>query len=126
MLALAGCTLGPNYQRPAEVFPKAFQYEAKDAAETADTLWWQQFRDPVLEQLIDEALKHNTNVQIAAANVAQAAAFLTQTRSQFFPALGYGAGAQRDAHIFAAATLLFVSEGCAHRHRRQWRGCCSR
>ncbi len=50
----------------------------------------------MLEQLIDEALKHNTNVQIAAANVEQAAAFLTQTRSQLFPTIGYGAGAQRE------------------------------
>lgn len=95
VLALAGCTMGPNYQRPAVVTPKAFQYEAKDAAETADTLWWQQFHDPVLDQLIDEALKHNSNVQIAATNVEQAAAILTQARSQLFPAVGYGAGAQR-------------------------------
>ncbi|MGJ7511825.1 efflux transporter outer membrane subunit [Variovorax sp. GT1P44] len=95
MVVLAGCTFGPNYQRPDVVTPKAFQYEAKDAAETADTLWWQQFHDPVLDQLIDEALKHNSNVQIAAANVEQAAAILTQSRSQFFPAVGYGAGAQR-------------------------------
>jgi multidrug efflux system outer membrane protein len=35
-------------------------------------------------------------VQIAAANVEQAAAVLTQTRSQLFPAVGYGAGAQRE------------------------------
>lgn len=95
MLALAGCTIGPNYQRPEVVAPKVFQYEAKDAAETADTLWWQQFHDPVLDQLIDEALKHNSNVQIAAANVEQAASILTQARSQLFPAIGYGGGAQR-------------------------------
>lgn len=93
---LAGCTLGPDYQRPDIKSPAAFQYEPKDAAQTADTLWWQQFQDPVLDQLIAEALAHNTNVQIAAANVEQAAAVLTQTRSQLFPQLGYGAGAQRE------------------------------
>ena len=93
---LAGCTLGPNYQRPDIRSPAAFQYEPKDAAQTADTLWWQQFQDPVLDQLITEALAHNTNIQIAAANVEQAAALLTQTRSQLFPQLGYGAGAQRE------------------------------
>jgi multidrug efflux system outer membrane protein len=96
MLALAGCTLGPDYQRPEITAPAAFQYEPKDAAATADTLWWKQFQDPVMEQLIDEALQHNTNIQIAAANVEQAAAFLTQTRSQLFPTVGYGAGAQRE------------------------------
>jgi outer membrane protein, multidrug efflux system len=94
--ALAGCTLGPDYKRPEIQSPAAFQYEPKDAAATADTPWWRQFQDPVLEQLIDEALQHNTNIQIAAANVEQAAAFLTQTRSQLFPTLGYGAGAQRE------------------------------
>ena len=94
--ALAGCTLGPDYKRPDIKSPAAFQYEPKDAAQTADTLWWQQFQDPVLDQLIAEALAHNTNVQIAAANVEQAAAVLTQTRSQLFPAIGYGAGAQRE------------------------------
>ena len=93
---LAGCTLGPNYQRPQIPSPAAFQYEPKDAAATADTLWWKQFQDPVLDQLIAEALLHNTNIQIAAANVEQAAAVLTQTRSQLFPQLGYGAGAQRE------------------------------
>ena len=93
---LAGCTLGPDYQRPDIKSPAAFQYEPKDAAATADTLWWQQFQDPVLDQLIAEALAHNTNVQIAAANVEQAAAVLTQTRSQLFPQVGYGAGAQRE------------------------------
>jgi len=92
---LAACTMGPNYQRPAVTAPKAFQYEPQDAARTVDTLWWQQFQDPVLDQLIDEALRHNSNVQIAAANVEQAAAVLTQARSQLFPAVGYGAGAQR-------------------------------
>jgi outer membrane protein, multidrug efflux system len=96
VLALAGCTLGPDYQRPQVAAPASFQYEPKDAAATADTLWWQQFQDAVLDQLIAEALVHNTNIQIAAANVEQAAAFLTQTRSQLFPTVGYGAGAQRE------------------------------
>jgi multidrug efflux system outer membrane protein len=94
--ALGGCTLGPDYRRPPIDAPARFQYEPQDAAATADTPWWKQFRDPALEQLIDEALQHNTNVQIAAANVEQAAALLTQTRSQFFPTVGYGAGAQRE------------------------------
>ena len=106
MLALAGCTLGPDYKRPEITAPATFQYEPKDAAATADTPWWQQFQDPVLEQLIDEALQHNTNVQIAAANVEQAAALLTTTRSQLFPILGYGAGAQRERAVEPAFASL--------------------
>ena len=93
------CTLGPDYKRPAIEAPDAFQYEPADAAATADTPWWQQFQDPVLDQLINESLAHNSNIAIAAANVEQAAAFLTQTRSQLFPLVGYGAGGQRERSI---------------------------
>ena len=37
LVTLAGCTLGPDYRRPVVEAPKAFQYEPKDAAATADT-----------------------------------------------------------------------------------------
>ena len=115
--ALAGCTLGPDYKRPQVAAPAAFQYEPKDAAATADTLWWQQFQDPVLDQLIAEALQHNTNIQIAAANVEQAAAVLTQTRSQLFPQIGYGAGAQRERTVepaFAAQIPNYPNPASAY------------
>jgi len=115
--ALAGCTLGPDYKRPQVAAPGAFQYEPKDAAATADTLWWQQFQDPVLDQLIAEALKHNTNIQIAAANVEQAAAVLTQTRSQLFPQVGYGIGAQRERTVepaFAAQIPNYPNPASAY------------
>jgi multidrug efflux system outer membrane protein len=99
LLALSACTLGPDYKRPLVNAPKAFQYETLAAVASTDTLWWQQFGDPVLDQLVAEALAHNTNIQIAAANVEQAAAVLTQTRSQLFPAVGYGVNAQRQRSV---------------------------
>jgi multidrug efflux system outer membrane protein len=95
-VALAGCVVGPDYKRPAVAAPKAFQYTTLDAVDSSDTLWWQQFGDPVLDRLIDEALAHNSNIAIAAANVQRAAAVLTQTRSQFFPQVGYGLGGGRE------------------------------
>lgn len=95
-VALAGCVVGPDYKRPAVAAPKAFQYTTLHAVDSSDTLWWQQFGDPVLDRLIDEALAHNSNIAIAAANVQQAAAVLTQTRSQFFPQVGYGVGGGRE------------------------------
>ncbi len=89
---VAGCTLGPDYKRPGIQAPDSFQYSTKDAVDSADTLWWQQFDDPVLDGLVREALAHNSNIAIATANVEQAAALLPQVRSQFFPQVGYGAG----------------------------------
>ncbi|HEY4136839.1 MAG TPA: efflux transporter outer membrane subunit [Casimicrobiaceae bacterium] len=92
---VTACTMGPNYRQPDVDTPQAFQYEPQDAANTADTEWWKQFGDPVLDALIVEALANNRNVKIAAANLLQAAGIFTQARSQLFPQVGYGATAGR-------------------------------
>ena len=92
---LAGCMTGPDYVKPAIDAPNAFIYEPKDAADTANTTWWKQFDDPVLDSLIAEALANNQNVKVAAANVEQAAGVLTQTRSGLFPQLGYNGSGGR-------------------------------
>ena len=89
--------MGPDYVRPPVDAPAAFRFEPKDAADTANTAWWKQFDDPVLDQLIDEALANNLNVKVAAANVEQALALLTQTRSALFPQVGYGGTASARA-----------------------------
>ncbi|HYT96700.1 MAG TPA: efflux transporter outer membrane subunit, partial [Casimicrobiaceae bacterium] len=80
----------PKIDAPAE-----FRFEPKAVAETANTAWWMQYNDPVLEALIAEALVNNRNVKIAAANVLQAAGLLTQTRSALFPQVGYSAKGER-------------------------------
>jgi multidrug efflux system outer membrane protein len=96
--------VGPDYTRPAIDAPKAFIYEVKDAADTANTQWWKQFNDPVLDQLIAEALANNLNVKVAVANVEQAAGVLTQTRSSLFPQVGYNGTAGRGRVSESTAT----------------------
>ncbi len=104
---LAGCMLGPDYRRPAVDAPKAFRFEPQEVADTANTAWWQQFGDPVLDQLIAEALANNLNVKVAVANVETAAGVLTQTRSQLFPQIGYDGTAGRTRTTEASATPEF-------------------
>jgi len=94
-LFLSGCMMGPDYQRPNANAPSAFIYETKDAQNLVDTDWWKQFGDPVLDQLIAEALAHNMNVKVAAANVEQSIGVLTQTRSGLYPQIGYTGLAER-------------------------------
>ena len=88
---IAACTMGPDYKRPALEAPPVFRYEIATARDTANAAWWKQFGDPMLDSLIDEALARNLNVKIAAANVEQAAAVLTQVRSPLYPQASYGA-----------------------------------
>ena len=102
----AGCMMGPDYARPPVDAPAAFRFEPKDVAETANTAWWKQFGDPVLDQLIDTALANNLNVKVAAANVEQAAGVFTQTRSGLFPQIGYSGIGERARTSESGATRL--------------------
>lgn len=64
-----GCMVGPNYKRPVVDIPPSWRVEEKEAKEMADTRWWEQFNDPVLNGLIETALRENKDLKIAAARV---------------------------------------------------------
>jgi multidrug efflux system outer membrane protein len=104
--AVAGCMVGPDYHRPEVAAPTAYLYEPKEATVVADVEWWRRFDDPVLDQLIVEALANNKNIKIAAANVEQAAGVLQSTRSPLFPQVGYQANAGRYRFSDTATTAL--------------------
>jgi multidrug efflux system outer membrane protein len=103
---LGGCMVGPDYKRPEVPIPGAFRYEPQSVTQTADTEWWKQFGDPVLDGYIVEALAHNKNVEIAVANVEQAAGILTTTRSPLFPQLSYQADGTRQRFNQFSGTRL--------------------
>jgi outer membrane protein, multidrug efflux system len=108
-LLLAGCMMGPNYSRPVINSPEAYRYEVKEARDTVNTLWWEQFQDPALNALISEALQNNKNVKIAAANVEQAVGVLAQVRSPLFPQANYSGSATRQRFSEENATPLSAS-----------------
>ena len=85
--SLAGCTVGPDYSRPRVDAPATSGASTTRRPPRSRTReWWEQFGDPALNQLIDEALRENRDVRIAAARVDQFLGALTTTRSQFYPA----------------------------------------
>jgi len=91
VVLLGGCAIGPDYKRPAVVEPPTFRGQATaEAASLADAAWWEVFEDPILKELIREALRNNYDVRIAAARVQEARAGFVATRSDLFPSLDYG------------------------------------
>jgi len=94
-LGLAGCTVGPDYVRPTVDPPASWRIDYPKATEVANTRWWEQFGDPVLNELIETALRDNRDVRIAAARVDQFIGALVSTRSQLYPQIGYGAETSR-------------------------------
>lgn len=87
---LAGCAVGPNYQRVAVQTPAVFRGETQVASNSLANLpWWQVFQDDTLQNLIRVALTNNYDLRVAVTRVEQARAIAAQARSQFFPQLNY-------------------------------------
>ncbi len=98
--------VGPNYRRPSVETPSSWRFEEKKAREVANTKWWEQFGDPVLNELIEIALRENKDVKIAAARVEDFMGRYVTTRAPLFPQLGGGAsGGRTRATELAAAPL---------------------
>lgn len=93
---LSACSVGPDYVRPTVDSPQTWRTEYPAAAEVANTRWWEQFGDPVLDNLIETALQENKDVRIAAARMDEFAARLAIARSGFYPQIGYNAQASRN------------------------------
>jgi outer membrane protein, multidrug efflux system len=80
---LAGCKVGPNFHPPVTSAPPDWQDGQREAAtqpavttqEPQLALWWQTLGDPVLADLVDQALSANLDL-------AQAEARLRQARAQ--------------------------------------------
>lgn len=99
-LVLSGCMIGPDYVRPVVDVPAAWRIGVSDARDLSGTAWWEQFEDPILNQLIASALDENKDVRIAAARIEEYQGKLAVTRSQLFPQVGANvdAGRQRASH----------------------------
>lgn len=93
---ITGCTVGPDYAKPVIDVPPGFDNGDRSAQQAANIAWWEQFQDPALDALIPEALANNRDIKIAAANIEQAAAVLTQSRSPLYPQIGYGGNGARE------------------------------
>ena len=81
--ALAGCTVGPDFHRPAP--PATAAYQPADEARAAlpgqpaaavgegpAGRWWQAFGSPELDALVDRALAHNQGLEASDATLAAA------------------------------------------------------
>ncbi|MBN2438295.1 MAG: efflux transporter outer membrane subunit [Deltaproteobacteria bacterium] len=98
----AGCSsVGPNYERADPPVPRQFGSLEKGIS-TADpisaallTAWWKIFNDPVLNSLIDRAVKGNLDIRIAEARVRQSRALSLDRESRQYIEGEFTGGYQR-------------------------------
>ena len=99
-LLLAGCAVGPNYQRPrrwaptpcrrpfpASLPPTGDWKPAQPSAHLPRGSWWEIFGDPELNRLETLATTNNQQLAAAYANLQQARALVNVARADFFPQL---------------------------------------
>ena len=124
-LVLAGCATVPAID-PASIptAPAAFKEEGRwTEAAPAEAKprgeWWTAFADPVLDDLIARAGRGNTTIQVAAARLDQARAFVRASRADQLPQVGVSAGAFRQDGLpanraGAPGTLTSVAAGVSY------------
>ena len=102
LLAMAGCTVGPNYRLPDKAVINSAPAKgplAKDnpviAAQDLPARWWHLYDDPVLDRLEEQALAGNTDLRMAMANLARAQALTTAAKGANEPEFSIDAAAQR-------------------------------
>ncbi|WP_232072576.1 efflux transporter outer membrane subunit [Paraburkholderia pallida] len=85
---LAGCAVGPRYQAPHADVPAKWSTQAGATAAQPDLhQWWLRLNDPLLNALVDEAVRGNLDVATAAARIREARAFANQSDSARYPSL---------------------------------------
>src|SRR6202162_590037 len=117
---IAGCNVGPRYNRPTVSTPPTFR-GADDASivsdaqhSIADHEWSEVLREPELQDLSRTALANNYDVRIAARRVLEQQAQVQITRSQEFPQVtgggtGVGATLPSNLGVNIASPLAFGS-----------------
>jgi hypothetical protein len=119
LAALGGCAslpfpafdLSPNYQPTEFVVPDSWEgtsdfVKANPSDDAVRPDWWKLYEDPVLNNLVEQALAANPDLQAAAERFIQARNAMMKARSRYFPQLGFGFGGsnnrQSDHTLFRA------------------------
>jgi multidrug efflux system outer membrane protein len=86
---LTGCSVGPNYSRPAPVaLPMDWHWKkAEPNDQVVKGSWWKLFHDSNLNQLEDLAVAQNQDLKAAVARVDEARARARLSGASFFPTL---------------------------------------
>lgn len=107
LLLAPGCVVGPDFHRPAP--PAVSRYtESAQGAVTASsdqrlvagvdvpTTWWEAFRVPALDRLVERALDENASIGAMTAALRRAGELERAQRATLLPTIGAAASASRD------------------------------
>ena len=86
LFLLSACVVGKNYERPPVELPQQFSNNtASSDSSIAGMQWRRFFKDTILLNLIDSALKGNYDLQLAMKRIDEAEAYVKQARANYLP-----------------------------------------
>ncbi|GAB1718931.1 MAG: hypothetical protein NTAFB09_06620 [Nitrosospira sp.] len=103
--------LSPTYKPTEFVVPDTWEgtsdfVKATPSDDAVRPDWWKLYDDPILNNLVEQAIAANPDLQAAAERFIQARNSMMKARSQYFPQLGFGFGGsnnrQSDHTLFRA------------------------
>ncbi|TWI52757.1 NodT family efflux transporter outer membrane factor (OMF) lipoprotein [Pseudomonas duriflava] len=114
-LALGGCTVGPDYQRPQVSTPVAFKHaEGWQVAQPSDAAhrgaWWEVYGDATLSDLMQRLQASNQTLAQYEAQYRQARALVRSARSSFFPTITGGTSMSRSGQGGGSSTSRYVTQ----------------
>jgi outer membrane protein, multidrug efflux system len=114
-LVLVGCAVGPDYHRPATPVDEHYANVGQPgvAEDVAVERYWERFDDPLLNNLVDDALHHNKDLATAAANLQAARAARRLAGFDLYPTATFSGGYTHN--LYAAEQLPGVD-----RHDREF------
>jgi len=88
VLALAACAVGPDYKTP-DTAPAKVESAAQGNYDRThiETVWWQQFDDPILNQLVDRSMTGNRELRVAFARWQAARAIRDDVSNDAMPTI---------------------------------------
>lgn len=90
LLVAVGCTVGPNYQRPDLSIPPTWKEARESGVDTRSAelaQWWTAFNDPLLNSLVERAVRSNLDVRLAEARIREARALQAVTAAGAWPTI---------------------------------------
>jgi NodT family efflux transporter outer membrane factor (OMF) lipoprotein len=115
-LCVAGCLVGPNYQKPPVEVPSGFKEAVDwgrarpDPQAALSSTWWLAYNDDTLSGLEDKALKANQSIVAAEAAYRLAKATVAANTAQLYPTVTAGLSLTREG---GGSNALAVSGGAA-------------
>lgn len=103
VILLAGCAIGPDYQRPDLEVPTTFRVMSDtEMTSLANLPWWDLLRDEQLQQLIRTAMVENKDLKRVMATVEEFQARLLVSKMDFAPGLNLSG----NAPVFGRQTVF--------------------